>query len=372
MDYRIVEQTIFGILSEVYRCLERLNKLRGKYAMDLTPGLSSSSTPSGQVSQGTAPSLASAPTSTGLHNVDPLFSSPRVTAMLSRDTTIRQERSRAVSFFRKVNFGWSLSNDVSDRVKLEEALKTLKDLNDHLELILPSSGRSGNGVEVTGRLVALKMLSVAMEPTELRSIEEAMATRAGHTNLYQAIHTAAIVKAKRLEGGVSPSELDRVVLQVDMLLGPQGPSQGKSTRTLCKLQSDGSTVLVEGAQYPNSLPDADVQLLNKRIATLALLLKLAGHPYFKSLPGCHGYIRYSHTRFGLVYSLPDLADPIRGAVSLYSLLPTTSRRKLETVGMTKRSRTGQGAIDFSPLGSVSFFLSGGEIKLTVAELRNWP
>ncbi|KAI8671751.1 Protein kinase domain-containing protein [Fusarium keratoplasticum] len=336
LDYRTVEETILGILSEVYRCLEKLNKLRGKYAMHLTSGLSSSSIPPGQVSQGTAPSPASTPAPTGLHNVDPLFSSPRVAATLSRDTTIRQERSRAVSFFRKVNFAWSLSNDVSDRVKLEEALKTLRDLNDHLELILPSSSRSGNGAEVTGRLVSLKMLSVTAEPTELRSIGEAMVTRAGHVDLYQAIHTAAIVKAKRLEGGVSPSELKRVVLEINMLVGPQAPSQGKQTRTLCKFRSDGSIVLVEGTQYPDSLPDADIQLLNERIATLALLLKLAGHPYFKPLPGCHGYIRYTRTQFGLVYSLPDSADPSREPIPLYSLLPTTSRRNLETFGMTKR------------------------------------
>ncbi|UPK92550.1 hypothetical protein LCI18_003485 [Fusarium solani-melongenae] len=336
LDYRIVEETILGILSEVYRCLERLNKLRGKYAMDLTSGLLSSSTPSGQVLPGTAPSPASTPASTGLRSADTLFSIPRVIETLSRDTTIRQERSRAVSFFRKVNFGWSLSNDVSDRVKLEEALKTLKDLNDHLESIFPSSSRSENGVEVTKRLVSLKILSVATEPTELRSIGEAMATRAGHADLYQAIHTAAMIKARRLEGGVSPSELERVVLEMNMLFGLQGPSQAKSTRTLCKLQSDGSTVLLEGARYPDSLPDADIKVLNERIATLALLLKLAGHPYFKSLPSCHGYIRYSHTKFGLVYSLPDSADPSREPISLYSLLPTTSRRNLETAGMTKR------------------------------------
>ncbi|KAM0429268.1 hypothetical protein ACHAPT_006482 [Fusarium lateritium] len=333
MDYRKVEETVLGILSEVYRCLERLNKLSGKYAMDITSGLSSSSTPPGQVSQA---SPVSTPASTGLQNVDPLFSSPRVAATLSRDTAIRQERSRAVSFFRKVNFGWSLSNDMSDKVKLEEALKTLKDFNDHLEMILPSSGRSNNGAEVTRRLVSLKLLSVAAGPTELRSIGEAMATQAGHGDLYQAIHTAAMIKAKRLEGDVSASERKRVVLEIDMLVGPQVLSQGKQTRTLCKLRSDGSTVLVEGAQYPDSLPDSDIQLLNERIAMLALLLKLAGHPYFKPLPSCHGYIRYSHTQFGLVYSLPEWADPSREPIPLYSLLPTTSRRNFASAGMTKR------------------------------------
>ncbi|KAF5699328.1 hypothetical protein FMUND_14820 [Fusarium mundagurra] len=336
MDYKTVEETILKILSEVYRCLEKLNKLRRKYAMDLDSRLSSSSTPHGRVSQDSAQSPASTPASTGLNNVDSLFSSPWVAASLSRDTTIRQERSRAVSFFRKVNFGWSLSNDITDRVKLEEGLKTLKDLNDHLESILPSSSRSGNGAEVTARLVSLKMLSIAAEPMELRSIGEAMVTRAGHVDLYQAIHNAAMLKAKRLEGGISPSELKQVALTMDMLVEPQAPSQGKQTRTLCKLQSDGSIVLVEGTQYPTSLPDADIELLNKRIATLAFLLKLAGHPYFKSLPSCVGYIRYTHTQFGIVYSLPDSADPSREPISLYSLLPTTSRRKLEEFGMTKR------------------------------------
>lgn len=94
--------------------------------------------------------------------------------------------------------------------------------------------------------------------------------------------------------------------------------------------------MVEGTQFPDSLPDADIQLLHRQIATLTVLLKLAGQPYFKTLPSCHGYIRYSHTQFGLVYSLPDSADPNREPIPLYSLLPTTSRRNLAPFGMNKR------------------------------------
>lgn len=51
LDYRTVEEAILGILSEIYRCLETLKNLRGKYAMDLTFGLSPPSSP-GQASSG--------------------------------------------------------------------------------------------------------------------------------------------------------------------------------------------------------------------------------------------------------------------------------------------------------------------------------
>jgi hypothetical protein len=325
LDYRTVEETVVGILTEVYRCLERLNKLRGKYAMDLTPSRSQPSP---------LPVLTPAPT--GLRNVDPLFSSPRVAGTLSRNATLRQERSRAVSFFRKVSFGWSVSDDTSDKAKIEEALKTLKDLNDRLEAILPPSNRTDNGADLARRLVSLKVLSVAADPTDLRSIGEALATPAGHVDLYREIHNAAMLKAKRLEGDVSQSELKDIVLEESMLVGPAASSQGKQTRSLCKLRSDGSTVLVEGTQYPENLFDTDMQLLQERIANLAVLLKLAGHPYFKALPSCHGYVRYSQRQFGLVYSLPDSADPNREPISLYSILPTTSRRDLTPFGMAKR------------------------------------
>ncbi|KAL8371963.1 hypothetical protein RB595_001666 [Gaeumannomyces hyphopodioides] len=339
-DYQAVEETVLRILSEVYMCLEKLNKLRGKYGLDLT---SSGPSPS--------PAAASAaasppPASTGVPSLDPLFSSSRVSAALSRNAAARQERSRAVSFFRKVNFSWSISDDMSDRVKIEETLKTLRDLNDRLESILPpsSSRADNNGADLTRRVVSLKMLSVTAEPTELRAIGEITATQAGRgAGLYQQIYNAATLKAMRLEGGVSQPELQSVVLEEKMLVAsphtPNTQRKHKHTRTLCKLQTGGSTstVLVEGIQFPDSLPDADIQLLHQRIATLAVLLKLAGQPYFRTLPSCHGYIRYSHTQFGLVYSLPESADLNREPVSLYSLLPTTGQPGLALFGTEKRA-----------------------------------
>ncbi|KXJ84644.1 hypothetical protein Micbo1qcDRAFT_213677, partial [Microdochium bolleyi] len=272
MDYQTVEEAILGILSEVYKCLEKINKLRGN---------------------------------------------SRVATTLFRDATLQREQSRAVSFFRKVTFGWSLVDDTSDKAKLDETLKTLKDLNDRLESMLPSPNRCGNGAEVARRYISLKMLSVAAEPTELQSIGKIMAAQAGHVDLYQEIHTTAVLKAQRLGGGISDSELKEVVREKDILVGAEPLFQERQTRTFCKLQSDGSTVL-------------------KRIATLAVLLKLGGHPYFKTLPGCHGYIPYTSRRFGLVLPLPPWADPNREPVALFSLLPSISRYSLESFGMTKR------------------------------------
>ncbi|KAL8399970.1 hypothetical protein RB594_000393 [Gaeumannomyces avenae] len=337
LDYQTVEGMVLEIVTAVYTCLAKLNKLRGKYGLDLT-----SSGPS--ASPAATPAVASPPAPTGVPSLDPLFSSSRVSAALSRNAAIRQERSRAVSFFRKVNFGWSISDDMCDRVKIEETLKTLRDLNDRLESILPPlpSRAENNGTDLTRRLVSLKMLSITAEPTELRTIGEITGTQTGRgAELYQQIYNAATLKAMRLEGGVPPLELQSVILEENTLVtSPQTPAtQGKhNTRTLRKLQTDGSTstVLVEEIQFPDSLPDADIQLLHQRVATLAVLLKLAGQPYFKTLPGCHGYIRYSHSHLGLVYSLPQPADPSRDPISLYSLLPTTSRRDLAPFGMNKR------------------------------------
>lgn len=335
LNYQTVEEMVLRILTEVYTCLERLNKLRGKYGLDLTSGPSAS--------PAAASAVASPPASTGVPSLDSLFSSSRVSAALSQNAAIRQERSRAVSFFRKVNFSWSISDDMCDRVKIEETLRTLRDLNDRLESILPppSSRADNNGTDLTRRLVSLKMLSITAEPTELRAIGEVTGTQAGHgVELYQQIYNAATLKAMRLEGEVPQSELQKVVLEENMLdTSHTSTTQGKyNTRTLRKLRMDGSasTVLVEGIQFPDSLLDAEIQLLQQRTATLAVLLKIAGEPYFKTLPSCHGYIRYSHTHFGLVYSLPDWADPSREPTPLYSILPTTGSRDLTPFGMGKR------------------------------------
>ncbi|KAL8366635.1 hypothetical protein RB595_010477 [Gaeumannomyces hyphopodioides] len=337
LDYQTVEETVLGILTEVYTCLEKLNKLRGKYGLDLT-------SPGPSASPASASAVASPPASTGVPSLDPLFSSSRVSAALSRNATIRQERSRAVSFFHKVNFSWSISNDMCGRVKIEEKLKILRDLNDRLESILPplSSRAGNNGTDLTRRLVSLKMLSITAEPTELRTIGEITGTQAGRgAELCQQICNVATLKALRLEGDVPQSDLQSVVLDEKMLVTSPDPptTQGKyNTRSLRKLRTGGSasTVLVEEIKFPDSLLDADVQLLHQRIATLAVLLKLAGQPYFHTLPSCHGYIRYSHTQFGLVYSLPDWADPNREPISLYSLLPTIKGRELASFGMNKR------------------------------------
>ncbi|GKU11710.1 unnamed protein product [Fusarium langsethiae] len=102
LDYKTVEQTILRIISEVHRCLEKLDKLKKKYAMDLDSASTLSPIPPSQNSQAINPSLT-APA--GRKNAHPLFSSPKVAATMSRDAIIWQQRSRAVSFFRKVNFG---------------------------------------------------------------------------------------------------------------------------------------------------------------------------------------------------------------------------------------------------------------------------
>ena len=115
MDYQKVEETIIGIIAEVYKCLERLNRVRG---MDLTSDPPSSTSSRFPDDGAAPPPPAPVPAPIGLHGADPLFGNPQSASALSRETTLRRERGRAVSFFRKVSFAWSLSDDVSDRAKI--------------------------------------------------------------------------------------------------------------------------------------------------------------------------------------------------------------------------------------------------------------
>ncbi|KAL8304169.1 hypothetical protein RB597_004552 [Gaeumannomyces tritici] len=337
-DYKEVEEIVLRILTQVSMCLQKLNKLRGRYALDLTsPGPS-------PPPAGASAAVPPPPVSTGVPSLDSFFSSSWASLALSRDAAIRQERSRTVSFFRKVNFSWSFSDDTSDRLKIEQTLATLKNLNDSLESILPppSSRVGNNGIDLTRKIINLKMLSMTAHPTELRAIGRTTAAHAGNGGeLYEQIRNAATLKAMH-EEGVPQSDLQSVVIEEKMLVTSPGTPytqwQHKHTRTMYQLQTNGpaSTVLVEGTQFPDSLPDADIQLLHRRIATLAFLLKLAGQPYFKTLPHCHGYVRHSHTKFSLVYYLPDWADPSRDPVPLFSLLPNNNKRDLAAFGMGKR------------------------------------
>jgi hypothetical protein len=81
------------------------------------------------------------------------------------------------------------------------------------------------------------------------------------------------------------------------------------------------TVLLEWSNFSTTLSEDDAELLKERIATLCMLLKTAGHPYFTVLPLCEGYIHHDRTSFALAYHLPAFAIPDLAPCSLYSILP---------------------------------------------------
>lgn len=243
-----------------------------------------------------------------------------------------------MSFFRKVNFSWSISDDASDRVKIEETLNTLRHLNDRLETIIPSSSRTDSGADLTRRLVGLKMLSITAEPTELRTIGEITATQGARAEFYQQIHNAAMLKAMRLEGVISQSELQGAVLDEQVLVvGPLTPPRGKQTRTLCRLRTGrfrslGRTDAVfrfparRGCTAP---PPTDRHSRGPPQAGGTTLLQDT-----PQLPRLHP-LQPQPLRPGLLP--PDFCGPNRESIPLYSLLPTTSRRDLAgPFGMHKR------------------------------------
>lgn len=161
MEYARVENHILAILGEVHHCLQELQQLRKKYAI-ARPHDASSST-------GSSSGVTPVPRNTAeIPGVQPLFRNARVTNALSNDIRNRQWRSKAISFFRRVNFAWSLSEDTSDRDKIVSIVQTLKHCNDALRECLPPVDR-----RFADQLVNIKTLSLSSTSAELQGIGSA-------------------------------------------------------------------------------------------------------------------------------------------------------------------------------------------------------
>jgi hypothetical protein len=131
MEYERVERHVLTIIGEVYHCLQQLEKFRSKYSLgagDL-------------VDAGHAPDVAPPVTTSAVPGVQPLFQNLRIANAVSKDLRSRQRRAKVVSFFRKVNFAWSLFEDTSDKEKIIAHVQTLKYCNDTLRECLPPVDR---------------------------------------------------------------------------------------------------------------------------------------------------------------------------------------------------------------------------------------
>jgi hypothetical protein len=239
MEYLQIEQVMLRILTEVYECLVSLNKLRDKYAMDSDADgdvrmegekggndeatwrdklrfkkikLVSDDPAGGSVENKTGNSGKSREsssrhppplqqTTSGISAVDPLFQAGPVSHSITAQSLIRQQRAKAVSFYRKVSFSWSLTEDTSDKDKIAGLLQTLKSCNEALESFLGPQERT-----LSNRLVGIKAAGMVSSPEELRALGTAarrgIDATASRGLVYQEIYSMVSLKARRVENSI--------------------------------------------------------------------------------------------------------------------------------------------------------------------------
>jgi hypothetical protein len=225
MDYERVERHIYTILGQAHQCLQKLEKLRDKYALhdgNDKNGFDTSSIPGKVRSNNEIPAA------------EPLFQNRQVAKALSKDASIRQSRTKVVSFFRRVNFTWSFTDDTNDRDRIMAHIQTLKDCNDALRECLPPLQQ-----QAADRLVNLKTLALSSAPSDLKSISKAASfVQDGlHDQIYQAVK----LKARRVDASsqkVSSKELEEIELDSSKFFigGNQADfsSEGSNQRVLAK------------------------------------------------------------------------------------------------------------------------------------------
>jgi hypothetical protein len=103
MDYERVGRHIYTILSQVHHCLQELRKLREKYGLhDRDDGKSLDASKPGEVW-----------VNTEIPAAEPLSRNHQIAKALSKDASLRQARTKAISFLRRVNFAWSFKDDTT-------------------------------------------------------------------------------------------------------------------------------------------------------------------------------------------------------------------------------------------------------------------
>jgi hypothetical protein len=168
-----VEAQVLSALGEICGTLEQLQKLREKYSI----GEGNESTQVGQIANFQIAAQQS----------------PLAMTAISKSTRQRQQKAlNRVSFFRRVNFGWALNDDTSDREKFATLIDDLRYWNDNLREILPVSSRV-----FADALVNVRSLTLSDSPADLEGISDAAHSIDGE--LYQDISKAANWKVHRLQ-----------------------------------------------------------------------------------------------------------------------------------------------------------------------------
>jgi len=187
--------TIFG---EVYGVLNNLKPLKMKYRIDSTDEGTEepSNEPEPPASRERKRQRTNAPST--------IFDSSPVAEAIDNARRQRREQSSRVSFFKKVNFGWALTDDTSDRDKIAGLIKELKYWNDALREMLPPGER-----RFSDAVVSVRALSLSENNSELADIGNAAHAVGGQ--LYDDICTACAIKAKRLQE--QPASTDAVAFE---------------------------------------------------------------------------------------------------------------------------------------------------------------
>ncbi|OBT53787.1 hypothetical protein VE04_06860 [Pseudogymnoascus sp. 24MN13] len=316
MDYDRVEAHVLMVISQVYQCLQKLQELRDKYS--LRDDVAQDKT---NIASTDTPIL---PTNAEIPGAGPLFQNSQVAAWLTEDQITRQRRVKTISFFRKVKFTWSFNDDMNDRDQVMSLLQTLKSCNDTLRECLPPEQQ-----QATDRLVNMKALALSNSSSDLNGI--GAAASAVEDELHRQLTQAMMIKARRVDDSsrrVTDKELQSVELESSAFSFERPDITASAvmpSRFLVQRVADSSnqmpSMILEWVNFPDSLPEDDLDLLRERIALLCLLLQTAGHPYFPALPLCSGFFQQSRVSFALIYQLPSFATPPRPPRSLYSILP---------------------------------------------------
>lgn len=343
MEYHRVESHVLTVISQVYQCLQALQKLREKYSLQGDMG---SADPHNLPN----PLGSELRANSDLPASIPLFQNTRVASEVSKDMGLRQRRALTISFFRKMTFTWSLKDDTNDRDRVMAHIQTLKTCNDALREFLPQQQR-----HTADRLINVKALSLSESPLDLKGLGGAASSL--HDQLHDQIYQAMMIKARRVDESsqdISANELEQVMVDSSTLSFDNdntstNTNMDTSTHISQRVMAHHKTsshdphptsAILEWITFPASLPESDLDLLRERIALLCTLLRSAGHPYFPALPLCTGFFQQSRTSFALVYQLPPFASPAQPPRSLYSLLPRNKYSVLaEKPGPTTAANT---------------------------------
>ena len=186
LDASLRRSGIHKAITEVYHVLEQLLELKKEYGLDQY-----SKDPIGRsiyparYNQTDEPTIENAILSPRMQQVSSVVNA------ISDSKKQREYQSKRISLFKKIGFGWALTDITSDKDKIARLINELKYWNDGLREMLPLNERAFNNT-----LVKARALSLSEDAEDLEQI-----SRSAHMvdgELYGHIWKAADMKLQRL------------------------------------------------------------------------------------------------------------------------------------------------------------------------------